>query len=708
MSRLSRIRLVRQHDITDCGPACVVSVAAAFGSHQSISRIRQLAGTDQRGTSAYGLIRVFEQIGFSAKGIRSSREGLCNLPRPSILHISTRTGQHYVVFAGIGRRYIRIMNPSTGRIEKQLLDEFCEKWSGIAIIVAPGKQLDGGDSSGVRRRFLALLRPHRGVLFQVFLGSVITTLLGFSTSVFIQKLTDLIIVYELRHFLHLSGIALMVIILFQLLLGVVKSRMILRTGQMIDSRLMMGYFGYLLKLPQQFFDTMRTGEIISRINDAAKIRQFLSETLTTIVLNILIVVFSILLLLAIHPALALIVAIVIPVYFLIYMVYNSMNKRQEREVMERSAEVESQLVETLRNMRTTKLLNLGEMSYRRVEVRFISFLDALFRSGRNFIFSHSASEFTNRTINLVMLWSGAMMVFSRELTLGQLLSFYAILGYMTGPAASLVGISKTIQNARIAADRLFQVFDLEAESSGGGASFSGRVPGGIVFRDVGFSYGTRGGLFEGLSLSIPGSALTLIVGASGSGKSTLAHLITGLYPIDSGRIEIGGRHIKEYSVSSLRASISVVPQHTELFSGSLLSNISGGDFDADFEKARMLCDRLQLGELIMSLPSGLHTEIGENGITFSGGERQRISIARALYRDPSILILDEAMSSLDGVTSGIIRQVVEDERKKGTMVIMITHHTEGIDADHMICMDRGRVIYEGSSNEAYTDQDIQA
>jgi ATP-binding cassette subfamily B protein len=654
-----------------------------------------MAGTDRQGTSAYGLIRAFESIGFTAKGVRCSREGLRTIPRPAILHIASKTGQHYVVFAGIKGNRIRIMNPSTGEMEKHPVADFCSKWSGIAIIIAPGDLVDPGERASNRSRFLHLIRPHRTVLIHVFTGSIIYTLLGFSTSLFIQKLTDTILVYELRHYLHIAGAVFVVIIFFQLLLLVIKNRMILSMGQLIDSRLMLGYYRYLIRLPQPFFDTMRTGEIISRINDAAKIRQYLSETLPGMVLNGLIVGMSIVILVMIHPRLACIVTILVPVYAIIYLIYNYLNKKQERDVMEKSAEVESQLVESLRTIRTVKLLDLAESVYHRVEHRFIAFLDALFLSGKNLIFSQAATEFTNRTITLIMLWIGALLVLSRELTLGQLMSFYAILGYMTGPAASLIGVNKTLQNARIAADRLFEIMDLEVEEKGGGAEFKDPGTKGIVFRDVSFSYGSRGNLFEGINLMVPASRLTLIVGASGSGKSTLAYLITGLYRVSAGRIELDGKCLQEYTTESLRERISIVPQQTELFSGSLLANIAPGELHADYDRARELCDRLGLSDLIMKLPSGLHTEIGENGTTFSGGERQRISIARALYRQPSVLILDEALSSLDGTNSSIVRKVIARETERGTTVIMITHDVQDIATDHIIIMDHGRVLAEG-------------
>ena len=682
----------------DCGPACIASISGYYRSSIPVSRIRQLAGTDMKGTSAFGLITAMESLGMKAKGVKCSMEGLKSAPVPSIAHIVTdQKLQHYVVVYKVSAKSIRVMDPATGEIHTNSLKKFQQEWSGVLILTAPGEEFQEFSSKiSNRQRFLYLLKPHRNILFQAVLGAIIYTLLGFSTSIYIQKLTDYILVFQLRQVLHISGIAMALIIIFQLILVIVKNHMILKTGQLIDARLILGYYKHLLHLPQKFFETMRVGEILSRINDAGKIRHFLSDTAITVVLNTLILIFSAIILFIFHWKLALLVVMILPAYAIVYIITNQLNRKQERKLMVKGAELESQFVESLQNMRTVKQLNMQQYMSSEVEWRFIDLLRASYKSGKNQIFSSSSSEFISRSFTLLLLWSGAILIFRQELSLGQLMSFYAILGYLSGPAASLIGINKIIQNASIAADRLFEIMDLEYKVEHGEIEFDKDLKKDIVFRDVFFSYGTRGSLFNGISMLIPSGKITAIIGESGSGKSTIANLLTRLYEIDSGIILLGHHAITNYRIDSLRKYISIVPQQTELFAGSIVQNIAPGEVDVDLERVLQICYKLGLRQFLENLPAGIGSYVGENGITLSGGERQRISVARALYRDSPVLIFDEATSALDSSSERLLMDIILEQKELGKTIILISHRMSSVmHSDKVILMDQGTITEQG-------------
>lgn len=693
MNRNSHIK-TRQRDLTDCGPACIASVAAWHGTYIPVARIRQIAGTDKQGTSALGLVRAFEAIGMTAKGVRCKAESLHHIPFPAIAHmVLSNKLHHYVVIYGVSERKVKIMDPATGRIEKWERKKFEQQWSGILIISAPGGTFQPtGKEITNRKRFLYLMKPHRRIFVQAIIGAMLYTLLGFSTSVYIQKLTDYIIVFQLKQALHIAGIIMLLLIVFQLVLSAVKNTMILRTGQLIDARLILGYYKHLLRLPQQFFDSMRVGEIISRINDAAKIRQFLSDTFINIILNVLILLFSCIILFLFHWKLALLVTMILPAYGVIYAITNSINRKQERIIMEKSAELESQLVESINNIRTVKQLNLEAVMSDKMEWRFIDLLKAGYKSGTNAIFSGTSSDFVSKIFTLLILWSGAVLIFRNELTIGQMLSFYTILGYMSGPASGLIGINRIYQNANIAADRLFEVMELEKPGNSGKIETDSLIGKQIIFRNVFFSYGTRGDLFENLHLTIEPGKITAIVGESGSGKSSLAQLINGLYGINRGSISIGNHLLSQYSQESLSRCIAVVPQQTELFSGSILENIAPNELHPDLKTVIEICSKVGLNSLLTQLPQGINTPVGEKGFSLSGGERQKISLARALFRQPSIIILDEATSSLDTDSEEKVMRLIAEERDKGKTVVVITHRLSALSyADTILVMDKGKV-----------------
>ncbi len=698
----SRIKIkVRQHDATDCGPACIASIAAWHNSCIPLARIRQAAGTDKQGTSAFGLIKAFESIGMSAKGIKCNGDHLNNIPLPAIAHLILKNKlQHYVVIYGVSNRIIRIMDPATGRIESMSREAFKLLWSGVLIISAPEADYQPtGKNISNRKRFLYLLKPHRSILLQAITGAALYTLLGFSTSVYIQKLTDYIILFQLKQALHIAGVIMLLIIALQVVLSVVKNTMVLRTGQLIDARLVLGYYRHLLQLPQRFFDSMRIGEIISRINDAAKIRQFLSDTSINVVLNTLIILFSCTLLYLFNWKLAIVVSFILPAYGIIYGIANQINKKQERIIMEKGAELESHLVESINNIRTVKQLNLEQLMRDKMEYRFIDLLDAGYRSGTNAIFTTTASEVVSKTFTLLILWLAAVLIFRNELTIGQMLSFYTILGYMSGPAAGLIGINRIYQNAHIAADRLFEILELEKPVAKGTIEADNLQGKEIVFRNVSFSYGTRGNLFKGLDLVVEPAKITAIIGDSGSGKSSLSQLISGVYKVNKGGLFIGKHLISHYSRESLGKCIAIVPQHTELFSGSILDNIVPGISAPDMERVMDICSKAGLFNLLNSLPHGVNTHVGEKGLSLSGGERQKISLARAIYRQPSILILDEATSSLDTDSEQRVLEIIREEKNKGKTIIFISHKLSStLFADNIVIMDNGKVLEMGEQN----------
>jgi ATP-binding cassette subfamily B protein len=559
-------------------------------------------------------------------------------------------------------------------------------------------------SAGVSRldRFWELIGPHRSVLLQALVGALVYTILGLSTAVFIQGVVDHVIVENNYELLNMMGIIMVCLLFLRVLIGVFKDIFILQTGQLIDSRLILGYYKHLLKLPQQFFDTMRVGEITSRVSDAVKIRLFINDVSINLMVSVLMLVSSLALMFTYYWKLALMMCLVVPIYCLIYFITNTLNKRSQRKLMEDSAELESQLLESLNAIATIKRFALEQYSNNRTESRFIILLRTVYRSGMNSLFSGTSTEFTSQLFTILLLWVGSGFVLSQQISPGELLSFYTLIGYFTTPVSSFVGMNKIVQDALIAADRLFEIMDLEreAETDSRQIELTGLNIGNLRFSGVTFRYGTRANVFSNLNLEIPLKGMTGIVGESGCGKSTLVALLHNIYHFDNGNIFIGDYSIKYITNRSLREIIAVVPQVTDLFSGSVLSNITIGKDEIDMPKVLQICTKLGIINFIEGLPEGFQTNVGENGLALSGGQKQRIAIARALYRDPEILILDEATSSLDLLSEQYVQDTISDFLKQGKTVIIIAHRLSTIQkADKIIVLKDGAVKEEGSHAE---------
>ena len=612
--------------------------------------------------------------------------------------------QHYVVIYEVTKSYIKIMDPGDGKIHKKTHEEFKKEWTGVLVLLLPNDEFSiGNEKVSIYKRFWFLLKPHKFVLIQAFFGALIYTLLGFSTSIYIQKITDFVLVGGNTKLLNLLSVVMLVLLVLQIAIGVFKDVFLIKSGQQIDVRLILGYYKHLLKLPQQFFDTMRVGEIISRINDAVKIRNFINGVSLNLTVNFLIVIFSFALMFSYYWKLALIILLVIPLYTVIYFIVNKLNKKTERKVMEKSADLESQLVESLNAVGTIKRFGLESFANIKTETRFISLLTTGYKSALNSIFSGTSSNFISRLFTIILLWSGSYFVIAREITPGELLSFYAIVGYFTGPVASLIGANKEIQNALIAADRLFEIMDLEREESENKIVITRENSGDINFKNVAFRYGSRVEVFKDFSLHIPKGKITAIVGESGSGKSTLMSLLQNLYPIQNGNIQIGDVDLKYIDNYSLRDLVSLVPQKIDLFAGNVIENIAVGDFAPDMERIIEICKTIGIIEFIENLPNGFGTYLGENGATLSGGQKQRIAIARALYKKPEILVLDEATSSLDSTSENYIQKTINSLRENGKTIILIAHRLSTVmNADKIVVLDKGALLEEGTHQELYT------
>ncbi|KZS39858.1 peptidase C39 [Aquimarina aggregata] len=699
---------IKQHDITDCGAACLASISAHYKLQLPIARIRQFASTDKKGTNVLGLIEAADKLGFEAKGVRGELDSLSKIPLPAIAHVIVNEKlHHYVVIYEVTGEYVKIMDPGDGRFHKKTHEEFTKEWTGILVLLLPKEDFTtGNEKVSVLKRFWFLLKPHKSVLLQAFIGAIIYTLLGFSTSIYIQKLTDHVFMGTSTKLLNLLGIVMISLLVLKLIVGAYKDVFLIKTGQQIDSRLILGYYKHLLKLPQQFFDTMRVGEIVSRIGDAVKIRAFINGVALNLTVNVMILVFSFGLMFTYYWKLALIMLAIIPIYAIIYAVTNKLNKRTERGIMEKSADLESQLVESLNAVGTIKRFGLEDYANIKTETRFIGLLKTGYKSALNSVFSGASTGTIAQLFTIILLWSGSFFVIQKEITAGELMAFYAIIGYFTSPVASLISANKQIQNALIAADRLFEIMDLEREDDEQKIKLTKESIGNISFSNVDFRYGSRVEVFKDFNLQIPKGKITAIIGESGSGKSTLMSLLQNIYPIQKGQISIGEQDLKHIDNSSLRDLVSVVPQKIDLFAGNVMDNIAVGEFAPNVDRIMAICKAIGILEFIEGLPNSFATYLGENGATLSGGQKQRIAIARALYKNPEVLVLDEATSSLDSTSENYIQKAVQSLRDHDKTIIIIAHRLSTvINADKIVVLEKGKVVEEGNHEVLYARQE---
>lgn len=536
------------------------------------------------------------------------------------------------------------------------------------------------------------------MMLQALFGALVYSILGLSVSIYVGKITDYVLVDENLNLLNLMSIIMILLLILRTFIGSMKSIIALKTGQRIDAALILGYYKHLLHLPQHFFDTMRVGEIISRVNDAVKIRNFINNVSIDLTVNIMILVFSVFLMFVYSWELALITLTSAPLFLLIFWGFNCLNRKYQRKIMESSADLESQLVESLNSIATIKRFGVENFANLKTENRFVVLLKNTFCSIYGSILANNGVQFVSSGITIVVLWVGSSLVIGKTITPGTLMLFYTLVGYIVSPISSLITSNQTIQDALIAADRLFQIMDLEVEEESIlSFDLEPDMIRDIVFENVYFRYGSRKQVFEKLNLRIEAGKTTAIVGESGSGKTTLVSLLQHIYSVQEGEIHIGSYMVQRLTNKSLRRYIGSVPQQIELFAGTIIENIALGDFNPDMKKITNIIDQLGLKDFVDSLPNGYNTPIGEHGASLSGGERQRIAIARILYKDPMILIFDEATSSLDSISERYVKKALDSLAKQGKTIIVIAHRLSTIKtANNIIVLNQGKVAESGN------------
>lgn len=545
---------IKQHDITDCGAACIVSVCAFYGLKFPLAQIRQYAYTDNKGTNILGIVDAFNKLGFDAKGVRAEFDSLQIVPKPAIAHVIVKEIlQHFVVVYKVGRSTLEYMDPGDGRMHKVSLEDFKKMWTGVLVLVEPKKTFVAMDkTTGNVKRFWQLFRPHRSALVQSLFGAIIVSVLGLSTSIYVGKITDYVLVDGNVNLLNLLSILMIAILLLKVFIGLTKNIMMMKTGQCIDVALILGYYKHLLTLPQQFFDTMRVGEIVSRIGDAVKIRNFVNNVVVELMVNIMILLFTVVLMLIYSWKLTLILFVAIPVYGILFFAFNRLNRKYQRKIMERSADLQAQLVESLDLIGTIRRFGIEDFTNVKTENRFIAMLRSIFAAAKGGLYVSGGIQIVEQSMVIAILWIGSSQVIDQNITPGTLMMFYSLVGYVTTPISSLISSNSTIQEALIVSDRLFQIMDLEQEEiNNDKITLSTDMIGDICFDNVTFRYGSRKFVFDNFNLTIQKGRTTAVVDESDSGKTTLISLLQNIYPIQSGKIKIGDYDIGRIANKSL-------------------------------------------------------------------------------------------------------------------------------------------------------------
>jgi ATP-binding cassette, subfamily B, bacterial HlyB/CyaB len=549
--------------------------------------------------------------------------------------------------------------------------------------------------------FTPYLTRYRRVLIEVFLASFFVQLAALANPLVIQLIIDKVIAQNSMSTLHVLGALLLVVGLFEAVLGTLRTYLFVDTTNRIDMGLGSEIIDHMLRLPLQYFERRPVGELSTRINELENIRQFLTGTALTVGLDALFSVVYIVVMLFYSWQLTLVGLATIPVFVIITLIASPTVSKQLRTKAERNSDTQSYLVEVMSGIQTVKAQNIELRARFSWQERYARYVVAGFKTVVTSTLATSTSNFLNKLSSLLVLWVGSYLVLQGELTLGELIAFRIISGYVTSPILRLAQLWQNFQETALSLERLSDIVDTpqEAEQDRDNIPLP-QIVGSVKYDNVSFRFASNGPLqLSNVNVDIPAGKFVGIVGQSGSGKSTMMKLLLRLYEPEAGRILVDGYDISKVELYSLRRQVGVVPQETLLFDGTVQENIALTNPEATTEEIIEAARVAAAHDFIMNLPNGYNTRVGERGAGLSGGQRQRIAIARSVLQRPKLLVLDEATSALDYPTE---RQVCLNlaEEFAGSTVFFITHRLNTVrNADIIIVMDSAKVIEMGTHEE---------
>jgi ATP-binding cassette, subfamily B, bacterial HlyB/CyaB len=698
---IRRFPLVEQAEEMDCGAACLAMICRHYGISMTLGKLRDLCNVTTMGATLDSLARAGESLGFTTRGVQCIYESLRGFELPFIVHWE---GYHYIIVYGTSKDWVWIADPALG-FRKLSVEDFERGWSGTCLLFTSGPTLaQMAASRSPWIRFVGYLTPYRKILAHLFLATFVIQVLGVIPPLIIQNILDGVIVHQNVSLLELLITGLIVANVFSQLMSTVRAYLANFMVRNMDFAMMSQFFRHTMSLPFSFFASRKTGDIFARFQENQTIRAFLTESTVTTALNLLMVFiyFTIMFVYNVKMTLVLI-GFVIPIVALTALATPKI-KRYAREVFSASTDSKAFLMEALAGVETIKGMGMERPVRLRWEKKYAKALEVQYRSQAFNILVGLGSQLLNAATTIAILWVGANLVLARELTIGQLIAFNAFMGSVLGPLMGLVSLWSMLNDAGVAMERLGDVLDIEPEQKPEDLAARVILPdlqGEISLSGVYFRYGGSENeyVLENISFDIKPGELVAIVGRSGSGKTTLAKLLVGFYGPNEGKMTVDGYDLNVIDKACYRTQIGYVMQTNLLFSGTIADNIASGDDAPDRRRIEEVAKMADAHAFISKMPLGYEQVVGERGIGLSGGQIQRLCIARALYHDPKLLVFDEATSALDTQSESNILGNMHDILKGRTAVIIAHRLSTIMRADKILVLYEGAIVEQGRHEE---------
>lgn len=674
---MNRKHILKTHTLqleqSDCGVACLLSVIKFYNGSHSFEKLRELSGTTSQGTTMLGLCQVANELGFTAEGYKTDLESLKKHGEPVILlTLNEGQAQHYLVCYGYNAQNGFLIGDPAKEVYYLKEAELENNWvSKKCLVLSPNENFVTTKETikSQKKYFLDLLKEDYKLLtFSVVIG-VFVAALGMAMAIFSQKLIDDILPSHNIHKLVTGIVLVTVLLLARVGFTILRAFFLLQQSKDFNNRINNQFYNALLHLPKSFFDTRKIGELVARLNDTGRIQGVIQTLTNGLVIDILVSITSIVFLFLYSWQVAVFSLISLPVYF--YIIYRSNKKiiNAQREVMQNYAFNESNYIASIQGVATIKNHNRQSVFAKVGEVVFGNYQEKIFNLGKINIQLSWQAGLSSVVFLIGILIYTSMAVFNKEMKLGELMAVLGISGSLLPSIASLALISIPINEAKIAFNRMFEFASIEKEAETG-ATISTLES--IAINNLSFRFAGRSELLSGINIEIQKGKLTAIVGESGSGKSTIGQILQRFYPFEKGEIIVNNKnHLSEIELESYRNLIGVIPQEITIFNGNVVDNILLGK-EENPENLLEFIQNYGFDTYFNQFPQGLATLLGEEGVNLSGGQKQIIALARALYKKPQFLILDEATAAMDRNTEQFTIDLLQ-KVKKDCAIFFISH-----------------------------------
>lgn len=706
MTKIKKPFIARQQDQTDCGIACIYSIVKHFGGNEPLEKLRELSGTNISGTTMLGLFQCAEQIGLKATGYVADLDDLKGITDPVILNVLIdKRLQHYVLLYPKSETANNIANfiigdPATGKLKNISRDELNELWQskGLLTLVPTEKFLPSTKQNILKWNwFLKIIKPDKSILILAAVLGLIITVMNLATAIFSQKLVDVILPTNDKFYLLFNVVGLFFILTSKTALNYLRQNLSLIQSRNFSNRIVSNFFNNLVYLPKSFFDKRKTGDMITRMNDTSRIQKNLNYVLGSVLIDVLILFTTATFLIQYSITISCITFLFIPIIIFIVLKFSTPIKLHQRDVMVSSSSNESNYIDIIQGITVIKTFNREENFTTNINTIFSKLQDKITSLGQISNRFSLVMDLVGIILSITLTTVASFLVMNKQLKIGEMMAIISLAGTLIPAVARLSQINLQLQEAKVAFDRMYDFTSVKPEYEK--QEISSFLFEKLAVKNISFRFAGRKTILQDISFEVAKGEMIAVLGESGCGKSTTMAILEKFYQPENGVININGTSLANIYTPTWRNIVATVPQDIKLFNGTLLDNISIGNTIEEATSIIDFCNKVGLNKFFEVLPQRYFTLVGEDGINLSGGQKQLLAIARALYRKPQVLLLDEATAAMDRNTERFILQLLKSIQNE-MAIVLITHKVQTAKiADRVYIIEEGKIAASGKPTE---------